>query len=657
MILWLSAGCHRNGLPFQQTKNEKGVSESLAQYRAMVVSNLSYKLQFTIPEKKEEAIKASELISFHWKKNRFPLSLDFKESGDHIQRIRVNGKEIPVVLQQEHLIIAAGNLVSGHNEVAIGFTAGELSLNRNQDYLYTLLVPDRARTLFPCFDQPDLKASFQLTLTIPKSWKAVSNGPLRDSSTTGGATTCHFQQSDLISTYLFSFVAGKFDLVSRNRNGRWMNFYHRETDANKIKQSIEPIFQLHQQALDFLEAYTGIPYPFKKFDFVAIPDFQYGGMEHVGAIQYRAQHLFLDDGATQDQKIARSNLIAHESAHTWFGNLVTMRWFNDVWMKEVFANLMADKITERTLPDANADLKFFVEHFPDAFAIDRTAGANPIRQPLANLQDAGSLYGSIIYDKAPIVMRQLEQLIGEENFKKGLRDYLKKHAHGNASWPELIEVLDAHTNIDLKTWNKVWVNKPGRPVFDYTIEASNGKISRLALQQRAENGSSGLGPQVFKIALVYADRVEEVSVNMERETEVVEEAKGKAIPGYLLFNSSGLGYGLFPVDTLMLSGPLLKDPMMRASAYLNSYENMLSGRYISPAQIISLYKNKLTEEKEELNLRLLTAQLTDVFGGLPNQQIENFWRHHWKKRCGRPCRLPVRPIIKRYCLKHTKALP
>ncbi|HWJ26360.1 MAG TPA: M1 family aminopeptidase, partial [Flavisolibacter sp.] len=386
----------------------------------------------------------------------------------------------------------------------------------NNDFLYTLLVPDRARTVFPCFDQPDLKANFQLTLQIPQEWVAVTNAPLIDSVLQENSKALHFGLSDKISTYLFSFVAGKFDRVSRIVDGRSMTFYHRETDTAKINSSLDPVFQIQGNAISFMQDYTQISYPFKKFDFIALPDFQYGGMEHVGAIQYKASSLFLDNGATKEEKISRSNLLSHETAHMWFGDLVTMNWFNDVWMKEVFANFMADKITRVALANTNYDLKFLLDHFPAAYSVDRTAGANPIRQELTNLQDAGSLYGNIIYHKAPIMMRQLERLMGEEAFRNGLRIYLKKYEFGNATWPDLINILDAYTPADLQAWNQVWVNEPGRPVFDYAMKLKGNTIDQLEIIQNAEDGSDRIWPQLFEIALVYQDIIEQFTVRMEK---------------------------------------------------------------------------------------------------------------------------------------------
>ena len=173
-----------------------------------------------------------------------------------------------------------------------------------------------------------------------------------------------------------------------------------------------------------------------------LPAFQFGGMEHAGAIFYNAPSLFLDKTATQNQHLSRASLIAHETAHMWFGDLVTMKWFDDVWLKEVFANFMAAKIVNPTFPDIDHELRFFLQHYPPAYDVDRTAGANPIRQTLDNLKDAGSLYGPIIYQKAPIVMRQLEQMLGPDELRDGLREYLARFAFSNATWTDLIEILD-----------------------------------------------------------------------------------------------------------------------------------------------------------------------------------------------------------------------
>ncbi len=619
--LLLAAACQRATYPtatapLAAPPVAPGVARELAEFRRQTISRVTYEVELTVPADKAAPVLAQEIITFNLRDNRAPVQLDFKGQASQLRSLTINGQPAAPDYRLEHLVLPAAALRAGRNVVHIGLTAGDLSLNRNADYLYTLLVPDRARTVVPVFDQPNLKATFTLALTVPSAWQAVANGPLRDSTRTvgggpAGLKTYRFAPSDSISTYLFSFAAGRFTPLRRTVGSREMNFYHRETDSTKIRLSVPTIFRLHSEALRFLENYTGLPYPFQKFDFTSIPDFQYGGMEHVGNIDYKASSLFLDDGATKDQLLARQNLIGHETAHMWFGDLVTMQWFNDVWMKEVFANFMADKMNPEAAAGPAQLLKFVTDHYPAAYAVDRTAGANPIRQPLDNLQDAGSLYGNIIYHKAPIMMRQLELLMGEKPFQEGIQEYLKKYAHGNATWPDLIAILDAHTPADLAAWNQVWVNQPGRPVFDYELPAG---ASQLTIRQHAEDGSERLWPQQFRVLAMYPGGPVEIPVNMTQREVTVPLPAGKGAPNYVLLNSQGLGYGVFPVAPQAADHlASLADPVARASTYIALYENMLAGRGLAPRPLLDRLVAQTAHETNDLNIKLLTGQLSAIF--------------------------------------------
>jgi aminopeptidase N len=455
LVLGAIAACGR-------TEVVPGVSLELAERRAELISDINYRLRLKIPEDRDEDIEGFISISLVLADDGEPLQLDFREDADHLHRLSSNGNPVEIDFRNEHVVIPSDSLVAGSNLIEIGFTAGSTSLNRNPEYLYTLLVPDRARTAFPLFDQPNLKATYELTLEVPEGWTAMSNAPV--ASVEG--QEIRFERSDLIPSYLFSFAAGKFETVTRDVGGRQITMLHRETDARKVVRNLDEIFNLHATALDWLEDYTGIDYPYKKFGFVLIPAMQYGGMEHVGAIVYRSSLLFLEEAPSDTQLLERAGLIAHETAHMWFGNLVTMDWFNDVWTKEVFASFMSAKIVNPSFPDVNHELNFLVRRYPAAYSVDRSEGANPIRQYLPNLNEAGQMYGAIIYNKAPIMMRALELLIGEALFREGIQEYLQTYAFANATWPDLIEILDRKTDVDLAAWSDDWVNKPGRPEFD-----------------------------------------------------------------------------------------------------------------------------------------------------------------------------------------------
>ena len=177
---------------------------------------------------------------------------------------------------------------------------------------------------------------------------------------TGDRVRVRFDETQPLPTYVVAFVVGDMKVETATRAGRTMRMFHRENDAAKLARNRDALFDLHAQSLEALERYTGIPYPFGKFDFVLVPAFQPGAMEHAGNIAYKAESLLLDETATQDELLDRAHVIAHETAHMWFGNLVTMRWFNDVWTKEVFANFIADKVIEPQFPQVRHDLQFFL---------------------------------------------------------------------------------------------------------------------------------------------------------------------------------------------------------------------------------------------------------------------------------------------------------
>jgi aminopeptidase N len=597
---------------------ETGVSYQLAQYRHSVINNILYHISLKVPAARNEPVTGDIGIQFILKSVDQPLQIDFKQEAGSVKLIRLaDSTTIPVVVEKEHVIIDKRYLHIGVNTITITFTAGDAALNRNDDYLYSLSVPDRARTIFPCFDQPSLKARFLLALSVPKDWQVLANGmkqtvPAPEEH--GNQVQYFFSTTNKLPTYLFSFTAGKYTDIKQMIGKRSAEFLYRETDSIKIKLSTDSIFKAHQDAISFLENWTRIPYPFQKVGFVAIPDFQFGGMEHPGEVQYKASSLFLDEGATKDQFIARSNLISHETAHMWFGDMVTMEWFNDVWMKEVFANFMADKVTEKLMGTETFNLKFLQDHYPAAYGVDRTMGANPIRQQLDNLQDAGSLYGNIIYHKAPIMMRQLESLMGKDNFQKGIREYLKKYAYSNATWPDLIAILNKYSTTNLYNWNKVWVNQPGRPVFDNKVEYSGNKISSLVINQHPEVGAQRIWPQVFELTLVYPDHYKTILVNMNAQQIVLKAATGLEKPSFILFNSDGMGYGLFPADKAMTASLFnLESPLQRASAYINAYENMLASHTFKPIELLKLYLHGISIEKNEMNLRLLTGYINSIY--------------------------------------------
>ncbi len=592
-----------------------GVSLQLAQQRAAAISRLSYRLQFSIPEQVDQEIAGWIEISFDLSDNSVSLQLDFRESADKVQSVVSNGTASDYRFENEHIVIPASELSLGSNEIRIDFVAGSTSLNRNPEYLYTLFVPDRARTTFPLFDQPDLKANYELTLITPADWKAMSNAAIEFVVNTDKTTEYRFRPSDLISSYLFSFVAGKFETVTQERNGRSMTLFHRETDKEKVNRNIDDIFDLHAASIEWLETYSGIDFPFQKFDFALIPSFQYGGMEHVGAIQYRASSLFLDEAPSDTELLGRAGLIAHETAHTWFGNLVTMEWFNDVWTKEVFASFMSAKIVNPGFPDINHDLSFLVRRYPAAYSVDRTAGANPIRQVLPNLNEAGLMYGAIIYNKAPIMMRQLEAMIGEEVYREGIQEYLQKFSFANATWPALIDILDAKTDDDLRGWSEVWVNTAGRPEMGEQWETTTEGEGGHYLIQYDPSGEERVWPQQFEIMSSSTAESKRYTVVSAATATPLDDMRDAAVES-IIFNSDGLGYGLFPADMDNLASWNDLGDVARASELISLYENLLASGTPTAGDYFLALQNIVAEEENQLILNLALNQLTTIYWNL-----------------------------------------
>lgn len=559
---------------------EEGVSWQLAQERKARITDIRYELDIRIPRSRQERLSGSNTVSFQLKNTDHPLILDFKVPADHLKEVKKGTTVIPYRFENGHVVINANLLQTGANSISLFFDLGDQSLNRQEDFLYTLLVPDRASTAIPCFDQPNLKARYKLSLTIPQDWEALANGPLESEQTQDSLKVLHYTETRPLPTYLFDFVAGKFQKVNSEAGGRSMTMLHRETDTAAVQRNLAAIFDLHLSAINWLENYTGIKMPFQKFDFALIPAFQYGGMEHPGAITYKASSLFLDENATENQELGRASLIAHETAHMWFGDLVTMNWFDDVWMKEVFANFMAAKIVNPSFPDINHDLRFVLAHYPGAYEVDRSAGTHPIQQPLANLKDAGTLYGSIIYQKAPIVMRMLEREIGEEAMRRGLQEYLSTYSYDNATWDDLIEILDRQSPENLDAWNQQWIKQAGMPEIELSRSVAMAQ-STAAVELELLNGADGKRwSQKLGITAIQDKVRDSILLDFDNDHAHVAFSDALSRPALIIANADGYGYGYFVLDEvsrkyLLKNINQLESPMWRGVSWLSLWENML----------------------------------------------------------------------------------
>ncbi len=588
---------------------EPGVSLELAKNRKNKISNVTYKLSFSIPERMSAAVTGAVFTNFDYKKDGKDLILDFQNISKHLLSLSVNGKNNAYVYKNEHIIIKDENLIEGKNAIDIKFISGNSSLNRNETYLYTLFVPDKASIVFPCFDQPDIKAKYDLELSIPEKWIAMSNGGIISENVENGIRNYKFAETKPISTYHFAFMAGEFQKLSKTKGNRTINFYHTEKDPGKVKRNADTIFDMHFMAIDWMEKYTGIKYPFEKLDFAAIPSFQFSGMEHVGAIYYRKSRLFLSESASIEDVLKRAKVITHEASHMWFGDLVTMKWFDDVWLKEVYAELMAGKMVNPMFPGMNHDLNFITSNFPRAYQTDRTLGTHPIQQKLENLKFAGTLYGDIIYYKAPIVMAKLEHIVGGVAMQEGLKEYLHKYEYGNAAWNDLIEIFDKYTRVDLNQWSKTWVEQDGMPTIYAEIEYNNGKISKFKLKQKDPLGKGRIWKQSIEILWNKSGENRFFPVYMDSEELDVTGIVGHDEPDFILLNGGGYGYGYFEIDKknkkyLLENIHLIKDEVTRTIAYITFFQALVNYN-LSPKEFINKMMAALKSETAKENFQMV----------------------------------------------------
>ncbi len=575
---------------------EPGVSLELANYRKKHISQVSYELFFRVPGDPEEAMEGRAVIRFQQARAQHGVILDFQSTEESVHKVMVNGLEAEYQFMNGHIVVPSDYIKPYQNQVEIAFTPTNQALNRSPEFMYSLLVPDRASTAFPCFDQPDLKATFHLRLDIPGEWTALSNGRRESLTREADRQVLNFAPDKPISTYLFAFAAGRFDTVTDSRGSRSITIFHRETDQSKLDHNLPRIFQHHFDALDWLENYSGIPYPFAKFDMLLLPGFQYSGMEHPGAIWYRDNRLLLDEQAPISQQLAKASLIAHETAHMWFGNLVTMEWFNDVWLKEVFAGYMADKIVHPQYPDVNHDLQFLLTHYPRASAVDRSKGTHPIKQELENMKEAGTLYGAIIYNKAPIVFYELEQLMGEGPFQSAVREYLQEYAYENADWDDLAVIFDSHTEVDVMAWSEKRIYGTGMPPIP-TIDMNEAYLRGAFHLELYEEFLKGAHPaEVYFQSLLTA-------LENETNAQLARYLAGNIQPLYWRFLTAEMRHQYGPAlesliwDKLQEAGPAEKpvffDTYLSTAQSATGISNMVA-LFEGDLEVVGL---DLTEER------------------------------------------------------------
>jgi aminopeptidase N len=457
-----------------------GISRDLARQRAEEIRDLRYRLDLRIAPA-ASLLQGSQQIRFVLKRapKHQALVLDWRpqlasaEIERTLRTLLVNGcRCAQSVLRPGHLLIPARALVRGENclelqwKAPIQTSAGALTRYRDAEdgaaYVYSLFVPADASSVFPCFDQPDLKARFNLTLTVPAGWSAIANGRLAESRPLGRYRRFAFLATEPISTYAFAFAAGPFVAIRSKDKTDATRLWVRRSQRRRAQRHAQDVLRLNHEALRFCARYFQYPFPFAKYDLVLIAQFPYRGMEHAGATFLNEDSVLLPKSHGAQERFQRAQLIFHETAHQWMGDLVTMRWFDDLWIKEGFANFMAYKLAERVCSREHARLAFHDLKL-SAYETDSTAGATALHHPLADLTQAKSAYNNIVYAKAPAVLRALEHKLGKNVFRSGARALVRDHALGGVDWRDFIAAMEHASGRCLRRWARNWILRAGVP--------------------------------------------------------------------------------------------------------------------------------------------------------------------------------------------------
>ena len=533
----------------------EGIPRDLARRRAAQISDVRYQLRFTLTPH-SPSVSGHEELHFRAGSSG-PVLLDFREGT--AASLTVNGISVPAEIDNGHIELPANAIQAGENIVGLDFTAPVAPAGKaitrfedkddNTEYLYTLFVPMDAEMAFPCFDQPDLKGRFHLQLIAPQDWTVISNTAIESQSpASSGQRTTIFSETRPISTYLFAFAAGPFRKVHETPG--LPGLYVRQSKFKKAEQEAPEVQQITAQGIDYLSRFFAQPFPFPKYDMVMIPGFAYGGMEHAGATFLREESILFRAAPTHSDHLGRDILLLHELTHQWFGDFTTMRWFDDLWLKEGFAQYMAYQALASLKPDENIWKRFYQSIKPAAYGIDSTKGTTPIYQVIANLKDAKSAYGAIVYSKAPGVIKQLAFVLGEEHFRDGLRLYLKEHSYANAEWSDLVHAFEHVSGRSLQDWAASWIRRRGMPQMDvaWSCDAQN-RVDRFSLTQRDVLGEGGTWPIAMQGGLHYKDGGPlHLRAELNAEKSDLREAIGKPCPQYVFLNDQDFAYGRFLLD-------------------------------------------------------------------------------------------------------------
>ncbi|MCL1138682.1 aminopeptidase N [Shewanella pneumatophori] len=607
-----------------QRDNSPYITQEQASQRSDRISDVHYQLDFTLTE--QSGFSGITKVSFDLSDNDRALSLDLNQAV--IKRFVINGKKVYPNYNNSYIKLNPRLLNSGSNTIEVEYTRqysnnGEglhqfIDPVDNKVYLYSHFEPAAAQQMFAVFDQPDLKATFQLSVTAPKDWTVIS--AMRESQITaqGEQRRWQFPQSPKLSPYNFSMHAGPYHSWQDNSGKYPLRLFARQSVADKVNQ--QDWFRYTQQGLNYFDNYFGIEYPFKKYDQVLVPDFLYGAMENAAAITYSESRFLSDSEMTHEQKKRLANVIMHEMAHQWFGNLVTMKWWNGLWLNESFAAFMATQATSQATEFKNAWRSFYANQKQSAYQLDSSASTHPIEVPVASSKHAFDNIDAITYSKGAASLKQLNHLVSEKVFQQGINHYLTKYRYQNAELADFISSLEQASKRDLSQWSQDWLYRAGVNTIEAEFSCSNGRIDRFTLKQSATNPEHNtLREQKVLVGLFTNGRRQlhhniSMPVSYSGQSTEVSKLVGLHCPDLVYPNYQDWGFvkvSLDPVSfkTAQTNLAKVQDPFLRSMLWQSLWDSVENGKLTLNDYMGTVLVN-LPKETDNIILEQVLTSLT-----------------------------------------------
>ena len=491
-------------------------------------------------------------------------------------------------------------------------------------YLYTQFeVPD-SRRMFAVFEQPDLKATFSFNITAPAYWKVVSNSPTPEPhELREGVSVWNFEPTPRISSYITALIAGPYvevndELTSSSGKIVPLGVFCRKSLFEYL--DAEYIFEKTKQGFEFFEEQFGVSYPFEKYDQLFVPEFNAGAMENAGAVTFTESYVFRSKvtDATRERRVVT---ILHELAHMWFGDLVTMRWWNDLWLNESFAEYASTLATQEATEWKGAWATFASLEKSWAYRQDQLPSTHPIVAEINDLEDVQVNFDGITYAKGASVLKQLVAWVGQEPFMRGVSSYFKKHAYQNTELADLLMELEAESGRDLSEWSRLWLETAGVNLLVPEIKESGGIIESFAILQSAIADYPYLRPHRLAVGF-YEEvggkliRTERIELDVQGERTEVSELVGKKRPALVLLNDDDLTYAKIRLDEKSFETALTKlsqieDPLARALVWGSVWDATRDGESTA-RNFIKLALSHIQEETESTTMMTLLRQLLTV---------------------------------------------